>query len=185
MSERNYVIYNGQEFDLCGDVVQLGMSAPDFELLAFNRGDTDSDRITRNDLLALAFPTLISVIASVDTPVGKIQVKTFNERLQSYTAHAVLISVSSDLPFTLNRFFDEEKIGNLSGCSDYQHKSFGKNWGVLITGPEILARAVFVLDKNGIIQYVEVLKDITREPNYDAAIAVLDRLVTEAVVGSS
>lgn len=51
-----------------GDVMQPGMLAPDFELLAFNRGDTGSDMITRNDLLALAFPALISVIASVDTP---------------------------------------------------------------------------------------------------------------------
>jgi thiol peroxidase len=92
--------------------------------------------------------------------------------------------VSSDLPFTINRFFDGEKIGNLSGCSDDKNKSFGKNWGVLIAGPEMLARAVLVLDKNGIIQHVEVPKDVTTEPHYDAAIAVLDRLLAEAAVRS-
>jgi thiol peroxidase len=61
--------------------------------------------------------------------------------------------------------------------SDYMDRGFGTHWGVLIDELKILARAVFVLDSKGVVQYAEVVKEVASEPNYDAAIAALQKLV--------
>jgi thiol peroxidase len=85
--------------------------------------------------------------------------------------------VSLDLPFAMNRFCGAEKIANLRSASDYQDRSFGKNWGMLIEELKILARGTFVLDKDGKVVYAELVKEVAEEPNYDAALKALKPLV--------
>jgi thiol peroxidase len=83
------------------------------------------------------------------------------------------ITVSLDLPFAMNRFCGAEHISNMRALSDYQDRSFGKNWGMLIEELKILARGVFVLDKDGKVIYAEQVKEVAQEPNYGAAIGAL------------
>ena len=83
------------------------------------------------------------------------------------------VTVSLDLPFAMNRFCGAESIKNLRSGSDYQDRTFGKNWGMLIEELKLLARGTFVLDKNGTVVYAETVGEVTHEPNYDAALAAL------------
>ena len=80
------------------------------------------------------------------------------------------------MPFTLNRFLATEGLQVLVGASDY-YGAFGERFGVLIADPRILARAVFVLDASCIVRHVEVVDEITTEPDYQAAIEALVRLL--------
>ena len=87
------------------------------------------------------------------------------------------LTVSLDLPFAMNRFCGAEKITNLVSASDYQTRSFGEKWGMLIEELKILARGTFVLDSSGKVVYAETVKEVAQEPNYDAAMSALRPLV--------
>ena len=110
------------------------------------------------------------------TPVCQVQTKTFNNRLAALGDKVTALTVSLDLPFAMNRFCGAEDIKAMKNGSDYMDRSFGTNWGVLIEELKILARAVFVLDSKGVVQYAQVVKEVAEEPNYDAALAALEKL---------
>jgi len=77
----------------------------------------------------------------------------------------------------MNRFCGAESITSMRSGSDYMDRGFGTGWGVLIDELKILARAVFVLDAQGVVQYAQVVKEVASEPDYDAALKALERLV--------
>ena len=87
------------------------------------------------------------------------------------------LTISLDLPFAQNRFCGAEGITNIRSASDYQDRSFGNNWGMLIEELKILARGVFVLDADGNVAYAEVVNEVTEEPNYEAALQALNQLL--------
>ena len=105
------------------------------------------------------------------------QTKKYNEQLAAYGDRINAITVSLDLPFAQNRFCGSESIKNIRCASDYQDRSFGRNWGMLIDELKILARGTFVLDKDGKVVYAEQVKEVAEEPNYDAALAALKKLL--------
>jgi thiol peroxidase len=76
----------------------------------------------------------------------------------------------------MNRFCGAEDIKGMKNGSDYMDRSFGTHWGVLIDELKILARAVFVLDSKGVVHYAQVVKEVAEEPDYDAALAALQKL---------
>jgi thiol peroxidase len=151
--------------------VKAGQAAPDFTIHYFEGG---LKTITRDGLKGK--PTLLSVVPSLDTGVCATQTKKFNERLSALGDKINAVTVSLDLPFAMNRFCGAESIKNLKCGSDYQNRNFGENWGVLIEELKLLARSVFVLDKDGTVAHAEVVKEVTSEPNYDAAIGTLEKL---------
>jgi thiol peroxidase len=172
------ITFRGVTHSLGGDAVSVGEPAPDFRLWYFNKGDGGGP-IGRDDLLERGRPLLLSVITSVDTPVGKIQARKFDKLLRPIHEDVTAVLVSSDLPFTLNRFKETERLKHLMGLSDYFDQSFGRAFGVVIEEPLILARAVFVVDAAGVVQYVEVVPEITNEPDYAAAMAALKSLLPQ------
>jgi thiol peroxidase len=131
--------------------------------------------ITNSDVAGK--PTIISVVPSLDTPVCQVQTKTFNTRLAAMGDKINALTVSLDLPFAMNRFCGTEDIKAMHSGSDYMDRAFGRDFGVLIDELKILARAVFVLDAKGVVQYAQVVKEVASEPDYDAAIAALEKLV--------
>ena len=165
-----------------GQVPGVGASAPDFRLWYFNKGE-EGGPIGKDDLLSQGRPLLLSVITSVDTPIGKLQARTFDKLLRPIHEDATAVLVSSDLPFTLNRFKETERLKHLMGLSDYLDQSFGRAFGVVIEEPLILARAVFVIDAEGVVQYEEVVPEITNEPDYAAAMAALKSLLPQKPAG--
>ena len=169
-----YITFHGDPYALAGALVEVGTPARDFTLIRFQDGQQGSFELPH--LLASGKPTLISVITSVDTPVGSLQAKTFDDLLVPHVPRVNGLLVSSDLPFTLNRFHATEGLKVLVGCSDY-YGDFGGRYGVLIEDPRILARAVFVLDAAGVVRYVEIVPEITNEPDYQAAMQAVIALL--------
>lgn len=163
----NAVTFKGGPITLVGPQLKPGDSAPDFTCLKV------LDKVTLADTPAKA--RLFSVVPSLDTPVCSTQTKKFDQTLASLKDQAACYTVSLDLPFAQKRFCDSGNIANLVSLSDVHNHSFGQNYGVLIEGLPLplLARAVFVVDKNNKITYAEYVPEVTSEPNYDAALAAL------------
>jgi len=172
MGRHGAVTFKGNPLTLVGDEVKVGGPAPDFDLCAFESGAMN--HIRKADLLGK--PAFISVVPSLDTPVCQVQTKTFNTRLAALGGKVSALTVSLDLPFAMNRFCGAEDIKAMRSGSDYMDRAFGKNWGVLIDELKILARAVFVLDGQGVVRHAEVVKEVASEPDYAAALTALKKL---------
>jgi thiol peroxidase len=173
MSRPEAVTFKGNPLTLAGEEVLVGQSAPDFTLHAYGEGGMST--ITPADLKGKA--TLLNVVPSLDTPVCQVQTKKFNEELAALGDQVNAVTVSLDLPFAQNRFCGSENVENLQNGSDYQDRSFGNNWGVLIEELKLLARSVFVVDANGTVTYADVVSEVTDEPNYEAALGALKEVV--------
>jgi thiol peroxidase len=169
MSRAGAVTFKGTPMTLVGEEVKVGQPAPDFTVHYFEGG---LKTITPADLKGK--PTLLSVVPSLDTGVCAIQTKQFNEKLAAQGDKINAVTISLDLPFAMNRFCGAENIKNIRVASDYQNRSFGNAFGVLIDELKLLARSVFVLDSSGKVVYAEVVKEVTEEPNYDAALKALE-----------
>jgi thiol peroxidase len=171
MARHGAVTFKGNPLTLAGEEVKVGAPAPDFDLTFYKYG---MHHVRKADLLGK--PSIISVVPSLDTPVCQVQTKTFNQRLAAMGDTINALTVSLDLPFAMSRFCGAEGITAIKVGSDYMNRDFGTDWGVLIEELKILARAVFVLDKDGVVRYAQVVKEVAEEPNYDAALAALQKL---------
>jgi thiol peroxidase len=171
------VTFHGEPVKLLGVQPVVGESAPAFKLVGGRA--VDPYFIDTAWMLERGAPTLLSVITSVDTPVGSLQAKVFQKRLSDsvFRDQVTGILVSTDLPFTLGRFCRAEDIDDLAGGSDYRDRQFGRDWGIVIEEHELLARAVFVIDRSGVLRYSEIVPEITSEPDYASALSVLFDLV--------
>lgn len=173
MSRPGAVTFKGNPLTLAGEPVKVGQQAPDFTLHAFEGGGLKAIKLA--DLKGK--PTIISVVPSLDTPVCQKQTKRFSDELSSLGERINALTVSLDLPFAQNRFCGAENIKNLRNGSDYQDRNFGKSWGMLIEELKILARGVFVLDKDGKVVYAQQVKEVAEEPDYEAAMKALKGLL--------
>ena len=169
MQERaNAVTFKGNPLTAVGPELRPGDSAPDFACVTQGL-----------EVVGLAQTPgkarLFSVVPSLDTPVCSAQTKRFEETLGALKDRVACYTVSVDLPFAQKRFCGEQNITTMQTLSDAHDGSFGKNYGVLIKGLPIplLARSIFVVDKNGKIAYSEYVKEVTDHPNYDKALEAL------------
>ena len=167
------VTFKGTPLTLVGPLLKAGDKAPDFKthrftadkgLFAVNLGDACGGKAT-----------LFSVVPSLDTGVCSTQTQKFNKELSALAGKVYSYTVSVDLPFAQNRFCGDpsHKIDNLVSLSDYQERSFGQAYGVLIDELKLLGRSIFVVGKDGKISYCEYVPEVTQEPNYERAIAAL------------
>jgi thiol peroxidase len=164
----NAVTFKGTGKTLVGPQIKPGDKAPDFKCL--NNGLAP---VALADTPAKA--RLFSVVPSLDTPVCSTQTKKFEDGIAGLKDTVACYTVSLDLPFAQKRFCSGEGIATMQTLSDVHDHSFGQNWGVLLEGLplSLLARAVFVVDKNGTVTYAEYVPEVTSEPKYDAALAAL------------
>lgn len=168
MSRAAAVTFKGTPMTLAGNEVKTGQPLPDFTVRYFEGG---LKTISKADLAGK--PTLISVVPSLDTGVCATQTKKFNDQLAALGDKVNAVTVSLDLPFAMNRFCGAEGIKNMRVGSDYYDRNFGKSAGMLIEELQLLARGVIVLDKDGQVVHAETVKEVTSEPNYDAAMSAL------------
>lgn len=162
------VTFKGNSIPLTGPELKPGSQAPDF------KGLDGLEVVTLAKTPAKA--RMFSVVPSLDTPVCSTQTKKFDDGIKALGDSVACYTVSLDLPFAQKRFCTGEKLATMKTISDVHDHSFGKNWGVLIeTGLplQLLARAVFVVDKNGKVTYAEYVPEVTNEPNYTSALAAL------------
>lgn len=168
MARSGVITFKGSPMTLLGDELKVGSSLPDFTLHYFEGG---LKTITPKDLAGK--PTIISSVPSLDTGVCAIQTKKFNSELAAMEGKINAVTASRDLPFAMNRFCGAESIKNMRVGSDYQSGDFGSKTGLLIDELKLLTRAVIVADANGKVVYVEIVPEVTSEPNYDAALSAL------------
>lgn len=164
----NAVTFKGTPKALFGPALKIGDAAPDFTCLSQGLAP-----VTLKDTPAKA--RLFSVVPSLDTPVCSTQTKKFEDGIKALGDGVACYTVSLDLPFAQKRFCTGEGITTMQTLSDVHDQSFGKNFGVLLDGLPLalLARSTFVVDKGGKITFVEIVPEVTSEPNYAAALEAL------------
>lgn len=161
------VTLKGTEIQTIGDLPQVGSFCPDFSLVKVDLSETRLADYKGKRLVLNIFP-------SVDTGVCAQSVRRFNEAAAELS-NTLVLCVSADLPFAQARFCGAEGLSHVVMGSSFRG-NFGSDLGVsLTTGPlaELLSRAVLVLDATGKVIHAEQVPEITQEPNYDAALAVL------------
>jgi len=166
----NEVTMKGQPVTLLGSKVKVGQKAPDFNVTG-----TDFSAATLADLKGKI--KLIASVPSLDTPVCDMEIHRFNEEARKMSGDAVMVFMSMDLPFAQKRFCLSGGIDNVKTFSDYRLADFGANYGVLIKENRLLSRAIFIIDKNDVVRYVEYVKELTSHPDYDAALKALKEII--------
>lgn len=155
---------------LLGDTVKVGQEAPDFEVVA-------------NDLSTVRFSSfrgkvcVISSVPSLDTSVCDTMTRKFNEQATKLAEDVFVLTISMDLPFAQKRWCGAAGVYNLQTLSDHRDASFGKAYGVLIKELRLLARAVFVVNKQGILQYIQIVPELTNEPCYQSVLDAVRELL--------
>jgi thioredoxin-dependent peroxiredoxin len=160
----------GNPLTLLGPELKKGDKAPDFQL---NKSLVDV--ATLSDYAGKV--KLVSVVPSIDTGVCDAQTRRFNEAASSLGDNVVVLTVSVDLPMAQSRWCGAAGVENVVMLSDYKDNSFGEAYGVLIKELRLDYRAIFVIDSNDVIQYVEYLGEMTEHPNYEAAIEAAKSLI--------
>ncbi len=162
--------FNGRPVHVAGNKVKPGDKAPNFVLV-----DKDLKPVSLGQFRGKV--VILSVFPSLDTPVCATQNRKFNEAATQLSDDIVILGISVDLPFAQARFCAAEGIDRVITLSDYMYREFGTKYGFLIDEYKLLARGVIVIDKEGIVRYVEYLPEVTDEPNYEAALEAAKKLV--------
>lgn len=163
--------FKGSPVNLSGNLPKVGDNAPDFKYVKSDLSEGTLSEIDNKVKVLIAVPSL-------DTGICQMETRQFNTQLKDRTGVEGLI-ISKDLPFAMNRFCEAEGIKNVTNASDFRYHEFSKAYGLDMTeGPlkGLHARAVFVVDKNNKITFLELVDDITHEPNYDNVMKAVDAL---------
>ena len=165
MAERNDVVtFKGNYITLVGNTIAAGQPAPAFTVLG--------NDLSEKSLADYAGKTvIISAVPSLDTGVCDIQTRRFNEEAAKLGDDVVVLTISMDLPFAQKRWCGAAGVENVVTLSDHRSGSFGEAFGLLIKELRLLARAVAVIGKDGVIKHLDLVSEVTQEPDYDAAIA--------------
>jgi thioredoxin-dependent peroxiredoxin len=170
MQERKgAVTLRGNAMTLVGPEVKVGDKAPDFTLTG-----NDMKPVTLADTAGKV--RIIASVPSLDTPVCDAETRRFNEEAAKLPGIEIL-TVSVDLPMAQKRWCGAAGVDKVRTLSDYRNRNFGKGYGVLIEEILLNARAIFVLDKDNTIRYVEYVREVGEQPNFDAALAAARQLV--------
>ena len=164
------ITFKGNPVTLLGPELKTGAAAPEFKVV-----DNGLQPVTLADSQGKV--RLITVVPSLDTPVCDTMTRKFNEEAAKLPENVVVYTVSLDLPFAQKRWCGNAGIEKVKTLSDYQERSFGLNYGLLIDELKLLARAVLVIDQKGAIAYQEIVKEVTAEPDYTAALAAARALL--------
>lgn len=161
------ITFKGNKVTLEGSVIKIGDSAPDFNLT-----DNSLGNVSLNDTKG---KRIFVVVPSVDTPVCDREIRRFNEEAAALNDVSIYV-VSMDLPFAQTRWCGGAGIDKVITLSDYKNRDFGNNYGVYIKELGLLARAIFVVDENNKVTYVEYCKEVSSDPDYEGALAAIKEL---------
>jgi len=160
----------GNPLTLTGTQVEAGEHAPDFQVV--------NNALATVRLSSLRGKVLIlSSVPSLDTPVCDTQTRRFNQEATGLSDDLEVLTISMDLPFAQARWCGAAGIDRVRTLSDHRDASFGTAFGLLIAELRLLARAVFVLDREGVIRYKQVVREIAEEPDYRAAMDAARKLL--------
>lgn len=164
------ITFKGNPVTLLGPDVQVGDMAPDFTVV-----DNGLQPVTLAD--GQGKVQLIAVVPSIDTGVCDTMTRKFNQDAASLPENVMVYTISVDLPFAQSRWCGNAGIERVKTLSDYQERSFGLAYGLVIDELKLLARAVYVIDQAGTVAYREIVSEVTAEPDYEAALAAVKSLL--------
>ena len=170
MERENVITFEGSPLTLIGEEVKVGQKAPEFKVLTADLGETGLDKYNGKI-------KLIASVPSLDTPICDLQIKRFNDEASKLSKDIVILFISMDLPFAQKRFCQAYDIKKVKTLSDHKEANFGENFGVLIKELRLLSRAIFIVDKNDSVSYVEYVKEITQHPDYESALEALKQVI--------
>lgn len=159
------VMFKGDPITLQGTLIRVGQKAPDFSVVT-----PDMKTLSLKDFQGKVL--VISTVPSVDTIVCSLQSQRFEKEAKSLSS-VNFLTISLDLPFSLGRFAKEASCTKMPLASDYKERIFAKNYGLLIEGLYLLTRAVIIIDTQGHVGYLQLVSEITHEPDYEDVIRVL------------
>ncbi|HMN06595.1 MAG TPA: thiol peroxidase [Flavobacteriales bacterium] len=162
--------FKGNEVKLQGTLPNNGEEAPNVRFVATDLAEGDLAGLKGQVVVLFSVP-------SVDTGVCATETRTFNQRLAGMGA--VGLAISADLPFAHKRFCAAEGIDNVRAVSDFRFRDMDKYGVRMADGPlaGLLARVVFVVDKQGVLRYTQVVPEVTTEPDYEAVLAEVKQLL--------
>ena len=170
MNTKRTVTMHGNPLTLTGNPVKVGDSAPDFQVL-----DNDLNPVSLSACRGQV--CVIASVPSLDTPVCDMETRRFNEEAGGLGGDVVVLTVSMDLPFAQKRWCGAAGVDRVTTLSDHREASFGEAYGVLIRELRLLARAVFVVDREGVLQHVQIVPEIADEPDYGAVLEAVKQVV--------
>ncbi len=176
MKERkNLITMKGKPLTLLGKDVKVGDKAPNFKVIA-------------NDLSSVDFSSfrgkicVITSVPSLDTSTCDRMTRRFNEEAAKLGSDVTVLTISMDLPFAQKRWCGAAGINNVQTLSDHTDASFGTAYGVLIKELRLLARAVFIVDRDGIVRYTQLVSELSNEPDYQPVLDAVKGLLQPAAV---
>ncbi|NLB55626.1 MAG: thiol peroxidase [Lentisphaerae bacterium] len=165
------ITLHGNPFDLSGNPVAVGDVAPDFTAVTEDLGEFKFSAIKQGKV------TILSAVPSLDTPVCDVETRRFNKEAADLDNDIQIVTVSVDLPFAQKRWCGAAGVDKVTVVSDHKSVAFGNAYGVMIEPLRLLARAVFVVGKDGKIVFSQIVPEVVDEPDYAA---VLDAAKTAA-----
>src|SRR5574344_307091 len=169
--KKNYgiVTFLSQPMTLLGDIIKVGMKAPDFQVV-----NKELKNVNLHDFEGKI--RVISAVPSIDTGICDLQTRRFNEEA-SKMKDVAFLSVSCEIPFALNRYCGTAGIDNIVMLSDHLTTDFGLKYGFLIEELRILTRGIIIIDKDNTVKYVQIVKEIAGHPDYDKAMEQLREMI--------
>ncbi len=164
------ISFKGEKITTNGNLPKPGTVAPNFTLVS-----TDLKDVSLSDFRGKN--VILSINPSLDTSVCAATARHFNKTV-SDLHNTVVLYVTKDLPFAHARFCSVEGIDNVIPLSDFRCSTFSKDYGILIENGALkglLARAIVVISPNGVVQYTELISEITNEPNYETILSTLSK----------
>jgi len=166
----NAVTLHGNPMTLVGDPVQVGGTAPDATLI-----DNEMKPVSLSSYRGKV--VILATVPSLDTPVCDMETRRFNSEATKLSDDVVILTVSMDLPFAQKRWCGAAGVDRVVTLSDHREAALGRAYGLLIKELRLLGRAVLVLDRDGVVRYRQLVKEVGDEPDYEAALAAAKSLV--------
>jgi thiol peroxidase len=171
MTERpGLITIHGNPLTLVGEEIQVGKPAPDCDLL-----DNDLNPVKLSSFRGKV--VILTSVPSLDTPVCDLETRRFNDEAAMLGSEVQILTVSMDLPFAQKRWCGTAGVEKVKTLSDHRQAAFGQAYGVLIKELRLLARAVFIVDRTGTVQYVQLVKEVASEPDYEAVMQALKQVL--------
>lgn len=168
------VTFKGAPMTLVGQELRVGDTAPDFALVTGGLQSVTWDDLSDGGTRAV----LMILVPSIDTSVCSLETAKFNRHVAGLPPDRIrVVSVSADTPFAQKRWADQEKVDNIVMLSDHKERSFADAFGVRIKELGLLARAIYLLDKDRTVRYVQTVNEVATEPDYEAVMRAARALV--------
>ncbi len=172
MTERSgLVTVGGNPVTLVGDELKVGDAAPDGALVGNDLKPVNLSQY-KGKVVVLSF------VGSLDTATCDVETRRFNQEATALGDNVVILTVSMDLPFAQSRWCAAAGVENVITLSDYKEREVGKKYGVYVKESALTARAIFVIDENNVIQYIQLVPEVADEPDYEEVLENVKNLIS-------